>query len=94
MKVLPSFGMLARRISPPSKRRQFAADGQAQAGAAIAAAGAGVGLMKRLEDNSLLVRRNADSGIAHLEGEMTREARLSKACSELHPVRRNANAET
>ena len=53
-----------RRISPPSKPRQLAADGQAQAGAAVLAAGAAVGLLERLEDDLLLVRRNADAGVA------------------------------
>ena len=39
------------------QRRQLAADGQAQAGAAVLAAGAGVGLLEGLEDDLLLLRR-------------------------------------
>ncbi len=46
---------------------QFAADRQPQAGAAVFAAGAGIGLLERLEDDSLLVQRNADAGIGDLE---------------------------
>jgi hypothetical protein len=44
--------------------RQLAADGQAQAGAAVFAAGAGVGLLERLEDELLLFRRDADAGVS------------------------------
>ena len=44
-----------RRISPPREPRQLAADGQAQAGAAVLAAGAAVGLLEGLEDDLLLV---------------------------------------
>jgi hypothetical protein len=47
--------------------RKLAADGQPQTGAAILPAGAGIGLLKRLEDQLLLVERNADAGIRHLE---------------------------
>ena len=48
---------------------QFAADGQAQAGAAVLAAGAGVGLLEGLEDDALLFRRDADAGVGDLEGD-------------------------
>ena len=48
---------------------KLAADGKAEAGAAIFAAGAGVGLLERLEDQLLLFQRNADAGIGHLEGD-------------------------
>ncbi len=47
----------------------FAADGQAQAGAAIAAAGAAVGLLEGLENDLLLVGRNADAGVRDREGD-------------------------
>ena len=43
--------------------RQLPADRQAQAGAAVLAAGAAVGLLERLEDDLLLVGRDADAGI-------------------------------
>ena len=49
--------------------RKFAADGEAQAGAAVFAAGAGVGLLERLEDDLLLLQRNADAGVGHFEGD-------------------------
>ncbi len=48
---------------------QFAADREPEAGAAIFAAGAGIGLLERLEDQLLLLQRNADAGIGHLEGD-------------------------
>ena len=46
---------------------QFAADGEAEPGAAVFAAGAGVGLLECLEDDLLLLGRDADAGIGHLE---------------------------
>ena len=48
--------------------RQLAADREAKAGAAVFAAGAGVGLLERLEDDLLLLRRDADAGVGDLEG--------------------------
>jgi len=60
--TLPLPGELDNRISPPSSRDKLAADGQAQAGAAVLAAGAAVRLLERLEDDLLLVRRDADAG--------------------------------
>ena len=59
--------MLRSWISPPSRLRQFAADRQAQTGAAVFAAGAGIGLLERLEDDALLFRRDADAGVGDLE---------------------------
>ena len=47
--------------------RQFAADGKAQAGAAVLAAGGAVGLLEGFEDDPLLVLRNADAGIGDRE---------------------------
>src|SRR5216684_4108399 len=43
------------------------ADRQAEAGSAVFAARAGVGLLERLENNSLLLRRDADPGVGDLE---------------------------
>ena len=43
----------------------FAADRQPQAGAAVFAARAAVGLLKRFENDLLLLERNADSGIGY-----------------------------
>ena len=51
------------------QRRQLAADRQTQAGAAVLAAGAGVGLLERLEDEPLLLRRDADAGVVDREGD-------------------------
>ena len=48
---------------------QLAADGQAQAGAAVFAGGAGVGLLEGLEDEALLLRRDADAGVLDGEGD-------------------------
>ena len=42
---------------------ELAADGQAEAGAAVLAAGGAVGLLERLEDEALLVGRDADAGV-------------------------------
>jgi uncharacterized protein (TIGR03032 family) len=42
---------------------QLAADGEAQSGAAVFAAGRGIGLLERLEDDLLLLGRDADAGI-------------------------------
>ena len=49
--------------------RELAADREAQARAAVLAAGRAVGLLERLEDDLLLVRRDADAGVAHREGD-------------------------
>ena len=48
---------------------QLAADGEAQAGAAVLARGARVGLLERLEDQPLLLRRDADAGVLDGEGD-------------------------
>src|SRR5437763_275895 len=53
------------RMSGKKIPRELAADGQTQAGTAEAAARAGIRLLKRLEDDFLLVGRNADAGVAH-----------------------------
>ena len=69
--------------------RQFAADGEAEAGAAIFAAGAGIGLLERLEDDLLLLRRNADAGIGHFEGNHLcawLQHRVRRASSRLAPA--------
>ena len=44
---------------------QLTADRQPQASAAVLAARAAVGLLERLEDDLLLVRRDTDAGIRH-----------------------------
>src|SRR6202043_61020 len=40
---------------------KFAADGETEAGAAVFPAGAGIRLLERLEDQLLLLQRNADA---------------------------------
>ena len=45
------------------------ADREAEAGAAVLAAGAGVGLLEGLEDDAVLVRGDADAGVADGEGD-------------------------
>ena len=47
--------------------RKLAADREAEAGAAVFAAGAGIGLLEGLEDDALLLERNADAGVGDLE---------------------------
>src|SRR5205085_9666039 len=47
---------------------QLAADRKAEAGAAVLPRRGAVGLLERLEDDLLLVLRDADPGIAHREG--------------------------
>ena len=47
---------------------QLAADGKAEAGAAVFAGSAGVGLLEGLEDEPLLLRRDADAGVLDGEG--------------------------
>src|SRR5207249_8511308 len=47
---------------------ELAADRQAEPGAAILAARARIGLLKRLEDDPLFFQRNANTRVAHLEG--------------------------
>src|SRR5262249_6258751 len=53
----------------PQEAGQLAADSQTQTGAAVATARAGVGLLKRFENDLLLVGRNADAGVGHFEGD-------------------------
>ena len=45
----------------------LAADRKTQSRAAVLAAGGAIGLAERFEDDLLLVVRNADAGIVHLE---------------------------
>ena len=67
MNVLPWPGALDQADVAAKQRRQLAADGEAESGAAVLAARAGVGLMERLEDQLLLLRRDADAGVGHGE---------------------------
>src|SRR5579872_3496931 len=47
----------------------FPRNSQTQPGAAVFAAGTSVGLLKCLEDNLLLLRRNTDAGVADGKGD-------------------------
>ena len=55
--------------------RELAADREAEAGAAVLAARAGVGLLERLEDQLLLLGRDADAGV----GDHERDRRAGRA---------------
>ena len=67
MKVLPTPGVAAQLDLAAEQVRELAADREAEAGAAVLAAGAGVGLLERLEDDVLLLQRDADAGVRDLE---------------------------
>src|SRR5436309_66030 len=60
-------GQAAQVDLAAEQARELAADRKTEAGAAIFAAGAGVGLLERLEDQLLLLERNADAGVRHFE---------------------------
>ena len=79
---------LARRAHQPDLAAQqpsdLATDRQPQAGAAVLAARAAVGLLERLEDDLLLVRRNPNAGVRDRECEHD-AARLRLSFSRLQP---------
>ncbi len=77
MNVLPCPGVLDQPDLAAEQRRELAADREAEAGAAVLAAGAGVGLLERLEDQPLLLRRDADAGVGDLEGDRAAGANRS-----------------
>ena len=85
MNVLPLSGCAAQLDFSAQQAGQLAADGESQSGSAVFAAGAGVCLLKRLEDDSLLLRRNTDSGIGDLEGNHGCGACRESGWSSLHP---------
>src|SRR4029078_13353730 len=47
----------------------FAADREAQAGSPVSSGAGAVGLLERFEDDSMLIRRNADAGVLHRESD-------------------------
>ncbi len=63
VKVDPSLGYRTDLQLAAQQAGDLAADRQAEAGAAIFAAGRAVGLLERLEDQLLLVLRDADAGV-------------------------------
>ena len=73
--------------------RQLAADGETEARAAVLARGAGVGLLERLEDDPLLLRRNADAGIAHRELDHRRRLRSASGDPSIQPPVRHAHVQ-
>ena len=82
--VLPLPGMAAQLDLAAEQVGKLAADRQAEAGAAVLAAGAGIGLLEGLEDDPLLLGRDADAGVRHLECDdrgRLREARMIRAPS-------------
>ena len=67
MNVLPCPASTSTRRSPPSRPAISRRDREAEAGAAVLAARRAVGLLERLEDQPLLVLRDADAGIGDRE---------------------------
>ena len=74
-------GTMARKVEPCARRAldldaaahaldDAARDGEAQAGAAELPRRAAVGLLELVEDAGLLLRRDADAGVAHLEHDL------------------------
>ena len=57
---------------PAEQVRELAADREPKAGSSVLAAGAGVGLHERLEDDLLLLERNADAGVRDFEADRCR----------------------
>ena len=76
MNVLPLPGTLVSRSLAAEQVRQLAADRETEAGAAVLARRAGVGLLERLEDDPLLLRRDADAGVG--DGELDDRRRLAE----------------
>ena len=67
---------LARRAREPDfaaeQHRELTTDRQPKPGAAVVAAGAGVGLLECLEDESLLLARDANARVGNFEGDRRR----------------------
>ena len=87
MNVLPLPGELTQADLAAEQPGDLAADRQAQARAAVLAAGAAVGLLERLEDDLLLVRRDADAGVATPRTPAPSAARFRSSFSGLQPSR-------
>jgi hypothetical protein len=65
-----AFAQAAREPDLPTQEpREFAADREAQAGAAIPAAGGAVGLLEGFEHQCLAIGGDPDPGIAHGESD-------------------------
>ena len=85
MNVLPTPGRAAQLDLAAEQAGQLAADRQTEAGAAVLAAGAGVGLLEGLEDDALLLGRDADAGVGHLERDDASAPGSSTGWSGLQP---------
>ncbi len=70
VKALPWPGTLSTRDVAAEHAREVARDGKAKTGAAVATMRAAVGLPEGFEDELLLMRGNADAGVAHGEGDV------------------------
>ena len=68
MKVLPKHRRAAQLNLATEQGCQLAADRQTEPGATKPAIGAGIRLLKGLENDFLLLGRDADTGVRHLEG--------------------------
>ena len=86
MNVLPLPWRAVQADFAAEQVRQLAADRQSQAGAAVLAARAGVGLLERLEDDFLLVGRDADAGVASPRRPPPTAARLEDRVLGVQPM--------
>src|SRR3954471_5360075 len=68
---------LAMELEPAAEQpRELPANGKPEAGAAVLPARRPIGLLERLEDHVLLVRRNTDAGVFDGEGDEIGPARV------------------
>ena len=67
--VLPCPGVLVELDLAAQQGGELPADREAEAGAAVFPARARVGLLERLEDQPLLLGRDADAGVADFDGD-------------------------
>ena len=77
-------GSLSSQIRPPIISTSCARDGQAEPGAAVAPRGRRVGLHEGAEDLPLLVRGDADAGVAHREPQRTSSLNARPVTSRIH----------
>ena len=92
MNVLPCPTALRQPDLAAEQLGNFAADRQAEAGAAVLAAGRAVGLLERFEDDLVLVRRDADAGVFDLERDDVGGAIERRRGPAIQPLRRRLDA--